>query len=69
MMPDTDGQEYARAELKRRIEESQLGITRFSRERLIRDPSTVHRYVNGTMPIPNIIIEWLQGSWRYRGSK
>ena len=68
-MPDTNGQEYARAALKKRIEERQLGITRYSRERLIRDPSTVHRYVNGTMPIPNIIIEWLQGAWRYRGSK
>jgi hypothetical protein len=72
-MPDNfDGQEYARKELKRRIEESDIGITRYAKERLIRDPSTVHRWLHDNperrSPIPEVIIQWLLGNFRYRSN-
>lgn len=70
-MPEQNGQEYARTELRRRIDESGLGITRYARERLIRDPSTGHRWIHEDegkrSPIPSVVISWLLGAFRYTG--
>ena len=65
---EVDSQKIARDELRKRIDDSGLGVTRFSKERLIRDPSTVHRYLSGTSPIPEIVISYLLGDWRIRDS-
>jgi len=56
-------QEWARKELRRRIDDSGLGVTKFSKTRLIRDPSTVHRWLAGGH-ITNVVCEWLLGNWR-----
>jgi hypothetical protein len=58
-----DEQEWARQELRRRIDSSGLGITKFARNTLIRDPSTVHRWLNGS-PISEVVCTWLLGNWR-----
>ena len=57
-----DPQAWARLELKARIAESGLSVSRFSRERLIRDPSTIYRYLSGTGVIPRVVCEWLLGN-------
>lgn len=59
-----DTQEWARQELRKRIDESGLGITKFAKTRLIRDPSTVHRWLGGS-PISDVVCEWLLGNWRF----
>ena len=56
-------QEWARKELRRRIDDSGLGVTKFSKTRLIRDPSTVHRWLAGAR-ISDVMCEWLLGNWR-----
>lgn len=56
--------EWARAELKRRIAESGLSISDYSRNRLIRDPTTIFRWLNGKNPIPRVVCEHLGGTWR-----
>ena len=61
-----DQQAWARAELKRRIEvakSSGIGITKFARNTLIRDPSTVHRWLRGGK-ITDVVCDWLLGNWR-----
>ena len=60
----TDHQEWARDELRKRIDDSGLGITRYARERLIRSPSTVHRWLAGWR-ISSVVCDYLLGNWRY----
>ncbi len=46
------------------IERDGRGVKRFSREVLIRPPSTTYRWLNGSKPIPKVVRDWLVGDFR-----
>ena len=59
-----DASDWSIRELRDAIERDGRGIKRFSREVLVRPPSTVYRWLSGSKPIPKVGRDWLVGDFR-----
>lgn len=47
--------------LEQRIVESGLTVRQFALEVVLREPRTVGRWLDGTSPIPDVVVRWLEG--------
>lgn len=54
-------QEEARARLRDAIDQSGLSLREFARVRLVRSYRTVERWLAGTQPIPQAVLDMLEG--------
>ena len=59
-----DASDWSISELRDAIERDGRGVKRFSREVLVRPPSTVYRWLSGSKPIPKVVRDWLVGDFR-----
>ena len=56
--------DWAIKSLRASIDRDGRGVKRYSREVLVRPPSTIYRWLSGSRPIPKCVRDFLVGEFR-----
>ena len=62
--PSPHQDDWAVRALRDMIDSDGRGTKRFSREVLVRPPSTIYRWLSGSRPIPKCVRDYMIGEWR-----